>query len=296
MRVRPQIALLTALLGTTAAAGIPTTATARTVAWTPAPADRLQYQLQPGTDGTGGIRVGICATPYTGGACVKPTVYDIDLYGPDGTTPNTAAVNAIHAAGAHAVCYVDAGTWEDWRPDQAGFPEADKGAEVEGGPDGEPWPGERWLDIRDTTRLLPLIDARVAKCEHAGYDSVEFDNVDGYDNDTGFPLTAANQLAYNRGLAKVAHDRGLSAGLKNDLGQVRDLVGTFDYAVNEQCQQYGECGGLTPFLTAGKAVFQIEYRDDGAKTATFCPPANKAGRSAILKTFDLTATPWTPCR
>ena len=36
----------------------------------------------------------------------------------------------------------------------------------------------------------------------------------------GFPLTAADQLRFNRFLAAAAHARGLSIGLKNDLDQV----------------------------------------------------------------------------
>lgn len=36
----------------------------------------------------------------------------------------------------------------------------------------------------------------------------------------GFPLTANDQLDYNRFLAYEAHSRNLSVGLKNDLDQV----------------------------------------------------------------------------
>ena len=56
-----------------------------------------------------------------------------------------------------------------------------------------------------------------------GFDGVEADNVDGYANDSGFPLTAADQLRFNRFLARAAHARGLSIGLKNDLGQAAAL-------------------------------------------------------------------------
>ncbi len=48
--------------------------------------------------------------------------------------------------------------------------------------------------------------------------------------------------------------------LKNDLGQVRDLLPYFDAALNEQCFQYDECNRLRPFMSAGKAVFTVEYR------------------------------------
>ena len=34
----------------------------------------------------------------------------------------------------------------------------------------------------------------------------------------------------------------------------------FDWALNEQCFQYQECGLLTPFRNAGKAVMNIEYK------------------------------------
>ena len=77
-----------------------------------------------------------------------------------------------------------------------------------------------------------------------GFDAVEFDNVDGYANRTGFPLTGADQLRYNMLLANEAHRRGLGALLKNDLGQIRALLPYFDVALNEQCLQYDECGRL----------------------------------------------------
>ena len=109
---------------------------------------------------------------------------------------------------------------------------------------------------------------------------IEPDNVDGYSNNSGFPLTAQDQLAYNTFLANAAHARGLSVGLKNDLDQVTALQPLFDWALNEQCFQYAECDMLIPFATAGKAVFQAEY--EGA-TSAFCPQAKAMRFSAMLK-------------
>ena len=63
-------------------------------------------------------------------------------------------------------------------------------------------------------------------------------------------------------LANQAHRRGLSAVLKNDLGQIKALLPYFDFALNEQCHQYDECGRLRPFVNAGKAVFGVEYKLD----------------------------------
>lgn len=140
--------------------------------------------------------------------------------------------------------------------------------------------------------LLPIMEARLAKCVAAGFDGVEWDNLDGYTNNTGFKLSAAQQIAYNIALANMAHAHGLSVALKNDLDQVESLAAYFDYAVNEQCQQFSECQSLDPFLKAGKAVFQVEYVLASSK---FCGAANKAGRSGIKKTFDLYAAPYLPC-
>jgi hypothetical protein len=67
-------------------------------------------------------------------------------------------------------------------------------------------------------------------------DAVEFDNVDAYANDTGLPISESAQLLFNTTLANLAHARGLTVALKNDLGQVGELVGYFDMAVNEQCE------------------------------------------------------------
>jgi hypothetical protein len=107
------------------------------------------------------------------------------------------------------------------------------------------WP-EYWLDIRSTT-VRTLMAARLDLAVTKDCDGVEPDNVDGYSNDSGFPLTAANQLNYNSWLASEAHKRGLSVGLKNDLEQVTALVGNFDWALNEECSSYNECHMLLPF-------------------------------------------------
>ena len=85
--------------------------------------------------------------------------------------------------------------------------------------------------------------------------------------------------------------RGLSIGLKNDLDQILDLVGDFDWALNEQCFAYDECDLLTPFVAAGKAVFGAEYE---GRRARFCPQARALGFSWLKKRLALDA--WArPC-
>jgi hypothetical protein len=248
--------------------------------WTPVQGLHWQYQLQ------GKVATNLCAVPVSGGRCVRPDVYDIDMYAPNGVTINTAGVAKIHAVGARAVCYVDAGSWENFRPDANAFPAAIKGRS-------NGWPGEKWLDIRATDTLLPIIDARVAKCATAGFDAVEFDNVDGYTNVTGFPLTASDQLAFDIALADIAHSHGMSVGLKNDLDQLAALQDTFDFAINEQCAQYAECNVYDGWTSAGKAVVEVEYK---GIARNYCADAATQRRDAIHKTLALVATPWKPCR
>jgi hypothetical protein len=102
------------------------------------------------------------------------------------------------------------------------------------------------------------MEARMDSCRDKGFDGIETDNIDGYLNDTGFPLDYDDQLEYNIWLAETAHARGLSIGLKNDMDQAPELLAHFDWALNEECFQYEECETLLPFIEAGKAVFNVE--------------------------------------
>jgi hypothetical protein len=210
---------------------------------------------------------------------------DVRMYDVDGFDARATLVTRMHRRGIKVVCYISAGSWEDWRPDAGSFPSA-----VLGKSNG--WLGERWLDIRALAELRPIMRARLDMCARKGFDAVEFDNVDGYQNKTGFPLTGADQLAYNVFLANAAHRRHLSAFLKNDLGQVRRLLPYFDAELNEQCFQYSECGRLMPFIDAGKPVFNVEYR---LAASAFCPTANARNFNSLKKKLALDA--WrVPCR
>jgi hypothetical protein len=200
-----------------------------------------------------------------------------DMYDIDGFDNTAATVASIHSAGRKAVCYIDAGTWENWRPDASQFP-----ASVKGRNNG--WPGEKWLDIRQISILGPIMQNRLNMCKTKGFDAVEFDNVDGYTNNTGFPLTADDQLTYNTFLANAAHSTGLSVALKNDVDQVNDLLPYFDFTINEQCFEYQECNTLIPFITANKAVFNVEY---DLATSQFCPQANAMNFNSIKKGINL---------
>ncbi|MER6779725.1 MULTISPECIES: endo alpha-1,4 polygalactosaminidase [unclassified Streptomyces] len=225
--------------------------------WQPAPAVSWQWQLTGKLD-----------------TSVKAAVYDVD-----GFNTTKAQVDALKKAGRRTICYVSTGSWEEFRPDAGAFPKELLG-------EGNGWEGERWLDVRRLSELEPLMAKRFDMCREKGFDAVEPDNMDGYRNTTGFPLTAEDQLAYNRLIAKLAHDRGLAVGLKNDLDQIPQLVGDFDFAVNEQCAEYEECERLTPFIAAGKAVFHVEYE---GRIGQWCAQSRKLKFSSMQKKYDLDA-------
>jgi hypothetical protein len=226
--------------------------------WRPSPGARWQWQLTGTIDTT-----------------VDVQMYDIDLF----DAPQ-AVIDGLRNEGRVVVCYFSAGSWENWRPDQGDFPPEVLGNELDG------WPGERWLDVRRLDVLGPIMEARLDLAATKRCDGVEPDNVDGYANDTGFPLTAADQLAYNIMLASEAHERGLSVGLKNDLDQIGELLPHYDWALNEECFYYDECTLLDPFVAAGKAVFGVEYVGDPSQ---FCPAVNARGFSWMMKNWDLDA-------
>lgn len=202
-------------------------------------------------------------------------VFNLDLFD---TSPEDIAL--LHQRGVFVMCYFSAGSYEDWRSDAHLFPADVLGAAMAG------WPGERWLDIRRVDLLTPIMEARLDLARAKGCDGVDPDNVNGYVNETGFSLTAADQQRYNIWLATSAHQRGLFIGLKNDGEQSEALVPYFDWALNESCFFYDECDSLQPFLRSGKPVFVIEYH---LEPELFCETANQMNVNALHKRRDLDA-------
>jgi len=204
---------------------------------------------------------------------------DVPVYDIDGENP-ASVVADLHARGRRVICYIDAGGAESYRSDFQQIPRGAIGRVVDG------WPQERWLDVRQLDALAPVMAARMDMCQSKGFDAVDPDMLEAYAADTGFPITYQHQLAYNRLVAQLAHDRGMSVGLKGDVGQVPDLVGDFDFTVNEQCAQYDECDTVAAFARAGKAVLHIEY---DLSTSQFCPVTRPLGFSSLRKRLDLGA-------
>lgn len=207
-------------------------------------------------------------------------VYDID-----GFETSAGEVSALHAQGKHVICYIDVGTAEDFRPDYSQFPPS-----VLGKSNG--WPGERWLDIRQLSVLEPIMSARFQMCREKGFDAVEPDNMEGYANDSGFPLTAAEQLTYNLWVASEVHSLGMAVLQKNDGEQTEQQEQFFDGALTEQCNQYQECALFKPYLDAGKPVINAEYHK---ATKRFCAADEAAGIMGARYNLKLNGKRFQPC-
>jgi len=236
--------------------------TARAATWVPPQNLSWYWQLQ----GTVDNRYGAAA-------------YDID-----GFDNGAAEVATLHAAGKHVICYIDVGTWENWRSDAAQYPSS-----VLGSSNG--WPGEQWLDIRQPI-VRQLMAARFQMCQQKGFDAIEPDNMDGYENSTGFPLTGQDQLSYDEWVAGEAHSLGLAVFQKNDPDQASALEPYFDGALDEQCNQYSECSSFAPYLHAGKPVLNAEY---SVSASQFCASDNAAGIMGAVYSINLDGSAYTPC-
>ncbi len=124
----------------------------------------------------------------------------------------------------------------------------------------------------------------------------------------GFPVTYADQIAFNTMVSEEAHARGLAIGLKNgtfgnNISQfVNDMEPLVDFAVNEECMAAGKvCSALSVFVRNGKPVFHAEYLNGygGASKSnpasalnSFCPATKALGFSSILKDASSSLSAW----
>jgi hypothetical protein len=215
---------------------------------------------------------------------LKSTV-PAEVFDVDGFETTAAQVAALHAAGKHVVCYIDVGTAENFRPDYSEFP-----ASVLGKSNG--WPGERWLDVRALGVLEPIIRRRLATCAQKGFDAVEPDNIDGFENRTGFSITARQQLVFDEWVAEAVHGLGMAVLQKNDGEQAQAMEPSFDGVLTEQCNQYRECGDFAPYLQAGKPVINAEYK---LARKRFCAADEAAGIVGARFNLALDGKRFQPC-
>ena len=260
----------------------PTAAPVDTNRWVPSPDVQWQWVLDHPLQLDDPADMGTERKASDGGPADVPTVFDIDGFANDAAT-----IAALHEQGAHVICYVEVGGWEDHRDDSASFPAAAIGNPVDGYPD------ERYLDIRSPDVVRIILD-RIDMCAAKGFDAVEPDLDDTYAENTGFALTQHDQVEFNTAVAAHAHALGMSIALKNgDEQPFTDAMEPIvDFAIVEQCFEFDSCDAYAAFTEAGKAVLEVEYN---LPSRQFCDDAATLGFSAVLHDPAL-AGGGTPCR
>ena len=125
---------------------------------------------------------------------------------------------------------------------------------------------EKWLDVRQVGILGPIMSARFDICKAKGFDAIEPDNMMVFDQDSGFSIAYAQNLAYVKYLvgdkgstrskvqAQLAHARGMAIAIKNSNGQVADLKNDFDFVISESSFYYQEQAPFVAMIALGKPV------------------------------------------
>jgi hypothetical protein len=188
---------------------------------------------------------------------------------------------------AYSICYVNGfqtqpgeqrfwrtdGRWSLVLKDRQGKPVVDSA-----------W-GEWLLDLRTPAkrqRLARIVGRWTAGCARAGFEAVEYDNLDSWTRSKRL-LTARHAKLFARLLVARAHREGLAAAQKNWAGLDGRTLG-FDFAVAEECGRWRECGAYVADF--GRRVLVVEYRD--ADLAWTCQ--RYAGRLAVVRR-DLALSP-----
>jgi hypothetical protein len=209
------------------------------------------------------VAVLVAAAPASG-VVPPPTGTDVDYQlGGTRSAPESVGIvvrdrEAPPVPGRYNVCYVNGfqtqpGERALWRG-HSDLVLRDHGRPVVD----EAW-GEQLLDVRTAAkrqRLAGIVGRWTRGCARAGYDAVEYDNLDSFTRSHGL-VGRRQAIAYARLLVRGAHRAGLAAGQKNLAGFDGTTIG-YDFAVAEECGRYDGCGRYV--RSYGDRVLAIEYR------------------------------------
>lgn len=188
----------------------------------------------------------------------------VKLMDVDGFTTSAATVGRLRGQGIITVCYLNAGSWEPYRPDADQYPQR---LLLAADPD---WPDERFVDVTDVFRpdsaLARILRARIAMCADKGFEVVEPDNLFTDQDAPAGRLSAQDTTDFAAWVADAVHAQGMAVLQKNGPDRVlatdrhgRRLVDLFDGVLAEQCQAYDECSPLAEYTRRGKLVLDAEY-------------------------------------
>ncbi|MGC1419621.1 MAG: endo alpha-1,4 polygalactosaminidase [Acidimicrobiales bacterium] len=230
-----------------------------------------QWEIDHALNLASATDMGTNDTLPSGQPAPSPKVYDID-----GIINPASTVNALHALGAHVVCYIEVGTAGNYySASDEGVPTTYYSQYQAAGVFGNKLSGypEYFLNI-NSPATVSITEAMITQqCAAKGFDAVETDldeTYSGSDGATGFNLTQANEITYMSTLANYMHSLGLAWIIKNpdDTG---DNYATLmeplaDGALTEQCNEYSTCSALSAYF-GHKAIFNAEYN---LSTSAFC--------------------------
>ena len=183
---------------------------------------------------------------------------------PPGVTVIVRDRKAAPVPGVFSICYVNGfqtqpGEADEWLKRHPDLVLRDAAGQSVADPN---WPDEMLLDTRTEARrqaLADIVGGWIDGCADAGFDAVEFDNLDTWAR--ADRLTMPDNLALAALLIQRAHSRGLWAAQKNalDLGQAAIDAG-FDFVISEECVVWRECDGYRRLY--GDRHIDVEYIDD----------------------------------
>lgn len=191
------------------------------------------------------------------------------------------------ADGAYSICYVNG---FQTQPGERGLWSDDLLVHVDGEPLIDPeWPDEVLIDTstaEQRDRIVEIVAPWIRGCAEAGFDAVEFDNLDSFTRSDG-ALDAAGNLALATDYVEVAHRAGLAAGQKNaaEFAEQLHAEAGFDFAVVEECAAYRECASYTDVYA--DAVIDIEYTDNLPRSWSEVCADPATPRSVVLRDRDL---------
>lgn len=155
------------------------------------------------------------------------------------------------------MCYISVGTLEGFRSFYKKDPSIWEGLTLG---TMASWHDEKWIDIRQLGRLIPIMESRFDHFASLGCDAIEPDNMDCYGS-SECGLSRDTSIEYALVIASLAHNRNMSIVAKNAIELYPTIEPFFDGAVVENCAKWKECQSLTIWKDHDKGVFSVEYDD-----------------------------------
>lgn len=208
------------------------------------------------------------------------------------------ALAMLHGQGGKVMCHVGTGAIRLDEPDATKFegyeatppdrPTAPAAGSVIG------WsvptdPMARFVDYRDPAAQKILLK-RVQLAKDIGCDGIAAyrNDLAAFENDTGFPVTAPQDVVWIKAVAKAGHDVMISVGGRGVLvGNISEVKLDYDWLLVERCGELDDCDSFRQVIAAFRSVFALET---ASTKEILCPRWQDAQVDGILKTPALDGT------